>query len=248
MTVCVGICSEEGVVLAADSKITYGRKHQTYRPKLMFIAKDNYRIGLASAGYKQVMDEWYREIEQGLGDLAEPTNREIRKSIKATLGLFSGLHPNEAECQEWLFVIGRPSAPPELYSAWKNSVAPEIDLAIIGCGNESVTDHLGSWITKRPKSNAEALRWAIFLIMQASIFVPGCGGPINALIFTPDGQIDERRPEETAQIQGELGKLHAEISDIFERVVIARPKPGEADLSLKAFGERVKQVISQNNP
>ena len=247
MTVCVGICSEEGAVLAADSKITYGNKHQTYGPKITHIGNRKFCVGLAGAGYKDLMDEGFQEIRDGLDPLTKPTEDKIRKNIKKTMALLAGLYPDEIKEQEWLCVISSPPSTVGLTRFWKHIPVPNEELAIIGCGKDSVTDHLASWVTKKPRSNAEALRWAIFLIMQASQFVPGCGGPINALVFTPNGKVDERSVKETAQIEAELKELHSELSDVFQRVMIAKPNKSEADMALRAFGERVKRIISENN-
>lgn len=244
MTVCVGICSGEGAVLAADSKVTYGNVHQTYKPKLTFMGGNGFCVGLAGAGYKDLMDESFQEIGEGLESLKKPTEKTIRASLKKSLALLAGLYPEEIKEQEWLCVIaGAPNAV-RLMRFWRHIPSPNEELAIIGCGKASITDHLSSWVTNRPASNAEALRWATFLIMQASAFVPGCGGPINALVFTPDGKVGEKRPEETAQIETELKELHLELSAVFQRVAIARPNKTEADMVLRAFGERVKRIIS----
>lgn len=78
--------------------------------------------------------------------------------------------------------------------------------------------------------------------------MPGCGGPINALVFTPDGKVDEKRPEETAFIEAELKQLHAEFSDLFRDVAVARPNHSEAGVSLNAFTNRMIGAIPTNNP
>jgi len=85
VTVCVGVCSEEGAVLAADSQITYQGSHKTYAPKLTFTGGRGFCLGLAGSGYADLMEEGFQEIKEGLSSLKKPTEQGIRRNVKKSL-------------------------------------------------------------------------------------------------------------------------------------------------------------------
>ncbi|MGB7283067.1 MAG: hypothetical protein WBE13_12460 [Candidatus Acidiferrum sp.] len=240
MTVCVGIHCPDGVVIAADTQVTYVGSHKGYAPKIDYFGNDTFCVGGAGSGYFDVLNETFLYLKENLVDLRASSNRQVRDAIKRVLSSVVRKRPQEADSQFLLAAIavrGKLSL-----THFRRDIASELPMAVIGCGNTHLSEYLQSWVSKQPEDCSEGLHWATYITYKAKQFVDGCGGKTDAMVVGLDGKVDVKRRSLTRHYENYFAELEDEVFDLFGSMAIGRLTGSELGMSLKALTGRLERL------
>jgi hypothetical protein len=242
VTVCIGIACDDGAVLAADTQVTYGQSHKESKCKIGWFGDVGYSVGMAGSGYYDVLKESFESIESSVKKSNPSTPDEVQKIIQSVLASQKKQYGKREMDGQWLLcaICVRPQ-PVKLVKFWGNRPSTEA-IAIVGCGDASVTAHLSSWLTRCPQSAAEGLLWASLIVAQAKEFVPFCGLETDALIVTPDAKVETIERGRTAHCEKYAKSLIETFSDALGRFAFASISESAINLQVSALSRRIKEL------
>lgn len=251
VTVCVGIACRDGMVLAADTQVTYIGSHKDYAPKIDSFSTPGFSIGLSGAGSFDILNDTFSRVRREISAL-RPSYDDIRDGIQQILTQTVKRHPTDTEFQYLLVAVVIPPNTRRLVHFLKDIVTetPQHSRAefIIGAGNTHLTDHIkNDWIKEKPTSVLEGLHWAAYIVKLAKGFVDRCGGDTDAIVLHGDGRVEIISRERTKHYESYVEEIEEEISGLFRRLGIGVENATELDISLSCFSERLKQLHAEKS-
>ncbi len=249
MTVGVGIACRNGIVLAADTQVTYIGSHKDYAPKIDSFSAPEFSIGLTGAGSFDILNDTFSRVRREIS-ASGPSYDDIRDGIQRILTKTVQQHPSDTKDQYLLVAVVIPPSTKRLIHFFKDRVTetPQRSRAefIIGCGNTHLTDHIKKdWIKRKPESALEGLHWATYIVKLAKQFVDGCEGDTDAIVLHADGRVEVVSRERTKHYESYIEEVEEKISDLFRRMGIGVENATELDVSLGCLCDELKKLKAE---
>ena len=219
VTISIGFCAEEAIVLAADREITssLGTKYQ--RKKVFPHYAPDFALGISYAGYCDVFDDIHEKIKteidnrfwqhaatfQSTTELIEKILRDARKKygIKKLPSLLLAIS------------IG-PEA--RLYKSEEAGVSPAGSWKVFGYGDSPLTHYLVETLTKSSRDIFDqhvAMLLASYVVIQAGEYTFGCHGGPDILLIQKHGVIEQLREAPPESLKRSLNSLTQEIAEMW---------------------------------
>jgi hypothetical protein len=176
MTIAAGFLCKDGVLLAADTEITFsGGKGKTYASKIFHVSSTNLNCYLTYAGSPYFAKELVHELGQALDDA--PPSQSPLKTIKATyLAYLDEQFAKSPETETASVLVAlREGTKVNLYLGSDRHFTQVRGYEVLGIGMEQAEALFNplhaSWMTIY-----EAIYMAIYALRRVKGFVQGCGG------------------------------------------------------------------------
>jgi len=219
MTLGIGIKCKDGVVIASDSQVEFGRGVSIKRLNANKIYKINDRLAVVGSGKMASIDKAIdtisksikeRERREGrelgldeLVDIIEKTMTALHKEYNIDRSEFLGR--TEEDFFDATLVAGGMSevGEPILFLAHPDGlVEGKSDYGTIGMGAAFAELLLKNFPIPDIEAE-EAVRVALYIIKEVEEVNPDVGGPINIGFFTPEGY-KELEPKERSKLINEI--------------------------------------------
>lgn len=218
VTIAIGFCAEDGIVLAADREITssLGTKYQ--QKKVFSILAHRWAIGISYAGYCDIFDCVHEKIKTELEPLTQqsPTFEILTGLIKDILGEEKKEHRNKMILSTLLAISIGPQV--RLYKSEAATVSPAGGWKVLGMGDTPLTHYLVNTLMESSRDRFdqyEALLLAAYVVIQANKYTQGCNGGPDILIVQKHGTTERLRQEPPLSLQRSLASLTQEIAEMW---------------------------------
>jgi len=199
VTIAIGFKCSDGVVLAADTQITWQDSHKYYERKLRphFDETRTWNATFTFAGDPALwksFNEKFRDA-MALTQTVPVTASRIRDVIETVLQLFDVLHRDPMNLN-LLCAVSVPGDTYQLYKTQGHTIHEVHGYEYVGCGDSSILRFLGPLLTAPPPVSLmdqhgyivrQAVTIATYLVMKAKTYVDGCGGDTDVWAMRPDG-------------------------------------------------------------
>ena len=178
MTIALGILANDGLVLAADTEVSYGDIRKTEGAKVAVIEKAG--LAVAGAGYGAYIDALAHELQRLILNRGSESIQQLAPRVQSVLVRFHYEHIlpwNDADLNVWLLVALERQGRRALWRTDRTTMRPCI-CAAVGAGQAEAdalfTEFFGP--SQRPDID---LRTAVFIASYiahlAKDRIPGCG-------------------------------------------------------------------------
>jgi hypothetical protein len=190
VTIGIGFRCEDGIVLCADTQITYPAYHKYYDHKIYHHSENNeYTTAFTFSGNPNLMRMFFDKFCEAVAVAQRPlTESKIRDVIETVLGCMDVLDNDELHLL--CGIVVPPSGMKFLKTERKivSEVPSRFDF--VGVGDSSLLRYLAPLLTQRPSYKAEqACYLGIYLTLQAKRYVDGCGGETDAIVLKKNGSV-----------------------------------------------------------
>lgn len=197
MTVGIGLRSAGGVILGADTKITYGTDSKTYGSKFAYSPSKvgGYSLLMCGAGCLDSMELFFQALTRNL-DRCKKEKTVVRVRIEKSLRDFHVKHiyPNRAYhnpddiIQLLIAFRGRDGK----IGFWRTEEASLLDVEdsceSIGSG-ANAADYFSALVYRPNMPDSEAIIVATEILRKTKGFHPQCGGESELYMLRADGAI-----------------------------------------------------------
>jgi hypothetical protein len=231
MTIAVGFACKDGIVLAADTKESYGEEH-TYVEKISVRDIGECQFGIAGSGYDYILDYITpRIMEAIIKGNPWPSMNDCFLELEKLMGqLYSGkplkAYPRDSAADIYtsslLAIRLKSSAQPVLFSINSSLVTSVPEFAVIGYGpmKEMAREMWSLDLTVEQASKA-----ALYLIYDTKRRSGAVGGVTNILKLFNDGRADWERTWDQPARESLLNDLRL----LHHRMVVTVTTPGIPD-------------------
>jgi len=216
VTIAIGFCAEEAIVLAADRLITssFGTKYK--RKKVFPFFGHDWCIGLTYAGYCDVFDSVKEKLEDQLPSCVAPSPsfRSICALVEGLLVTVRKDHGIKMVPQFLLAISLGPEI--RLYKSESAIVSPGGSWKCFGFGESPLTHYLVELLMSSSRDRFdkyEAMLLASYVVAQANRYVDKCEGGPDLLVVRPHGVVEVLRRAPPVRLLRSLASLNREIAE-----------------------------------
>ncbi|MEO8500478.1 MAG: hypothetical protein ABI565_06150 [Vicinamibacteria bacterium] len=186
MTLIAGVLCPDGIVLAADSEVTYGDTLKVQAGKLFCSDGKPYDLLIGGSGHGDYIDQFRGDFMRAVGELANPSIDSVRGVLKSELRsmyedtIFSMYSTNDPDRPRIQLIVGF-IAPNKERCIWKTqelAVSEVQDFAFIGSG-WTVAHHIAKKLLSDGQPVAIVHHMAYQILLEAQVHSPGVGGDIE---------------------------------------------------------------------
>lgn len=241
MTLGIGIRCKDGIVIASDSQVEFGRGVSVKRVNANKIYKINDRLAVVGAGKMAAIEKAIDTISESIKDKERKEGRELElgeqedimeKAITAlhkeyNLDRSDFLGRREEDFFDATLIVGGMNKTGQFYLSVihpEGLVERTRDYGTIGMGAAFAELLLKNFYSPNIKVE-EGVRIALYVIKEVEEVNPDVGGPINVSLFTPRGY-KEIAPKERVKIIGEITPAF----EILSTHIIPRIVKGEIEV------------------
>ena len=185
MTIGVGFKCVNGIVLGADTQITWPGNHKYYENKIFArsegLSDNPWSVAFTYAGNPNLAKSFHAKFIAAIPHIPRPvTEEKLQQAVEAVLSLFTF-----DSDQNVLQMIGGLVAggEPVLIETSGCVVNPVGQIASIGVGDSSVLRFLKPLIADGVSRVRPAINAAIALVLQAKRYVDQCGGDTTIVVL-----------------------------------------------------------------
>lgn len=198
MTIGVGFKCSDGIVLCADTQITWSQSHKAYETKIYGHRQHEWTVAFTYCGNPTLMKSFNEKFWESMKLVSQPCGvAKIRDVIETVLSFFDILkdHPEELSL---LCAIAVPAEIFALYKTERFAIHEVKEYDYVGMGESSILRYLGQLIAqqsgKAPYGYTvqQASILATYLAMKAKTHMEGCGGESDAWIVHPSGTVEPK--------------------------------------------------------
>jgi len=240
VTIGIGFLCEDGIVLSADTQITWPQDHKDYECKLYPHTSAEWSMLNTFAGDPHLAKSFNGKFDEAIIRVAAPyTPEKIRDVIETVLEFLHIAEPTDVSmlcgiaCRGDLMRV----------KTWGKTVSSVTDnYDYVGVGDSSVLRYLGQMITQtdgRPYRVKQAVKLATYLVLKAKTFIDGCGGDTDALILRPDGHL-ETIGMDPYNIEQWFLRLEKRIKTVIAQFLDSRVSHESFDKTLEALVKELK--------
>jgi len=198
MTIAVGFCGADGILLGADTLHT-GTGINLHDTKLFAVEAKCGKAIISFSGHSEFAEATIQKCDQALQmATSDPTLGHaamaaiISRALESEYRRLVFKRPDRRDTDHFRLVLGLWSALDglALYSTWETSMRRHYEYACLGVG-----EYLGHYLI-RPTCNpamrvSEIAVSATFAIARAKDYVQGCGGHTNFMVLKSDGTMGD---------------------------------------------------------
>lgn len=198
MTIAIGFRCSDGVVLAADTQLTYRDSHKLYDSKMHPHQTEEHNVTFTFAGDYTLWRSFNEKFEQTLPMLPRPlTITRIKDAIETVLSFFNTLDTNPNELN-LLCGIALPDGNFTLCKTQGQTIHEVSGYEYVGVGDSSLLRFLGPLLTQPPPVAPmgqfgfivrQAVMIATYLVLKAKTNIDGCGGDTDVWVVRSDGNL-----------------------------------------------------------
>lgn len=195
MTIAIGFPYKDGILVCADTQMTYatGTKFSDHKifaediencPCIFAFADQS---GLAA----EIRSKIFRRIREE--SHAELTTQQVQDVVETVLNEHGRLYTDLP--LEFLLAVCPPKTDPSIiHFDGKSLNAKYGEPVVLGCGNDSLTRYLTDNLFLPNMERMKALVFGSYVTRKATQYIQHCGEPIEAFSLTKEGskQIDEQ--------------------------------------------------------
>jgi 20S proteasome alpha/beta subunit len=192
VTISVGFRCEDGIVICADTQITWPQSHKCYECKIYEHRTDDWTLVNTFSGDPEVVKAFNENFDEAMPHASKPhTARQIRKVIESVLSQMDDVSDLSMLC-----AVAIPQTEMHLYKTSAKIVREVDSYDYIGAGDSSLLRYLGSLLTESVVPSGYGSEYAYnlgcYFVLKAKVFIEGCGGDTTAWILRPHGHVDVR--------------------------------------------------------
>jgi 20S proteasome alpha/beta subunit len=249
MTIGVGFRYVDGIILGADSQLTYGDRFKTVTgSKIAHSAVEGtgYTLAMAGAGHMEFLENFYEQIVSAI-DGSDKTSRKAKELISSSLHdlYLNHIFPYNTHRSgngDIAMLIAFKGTEKD-FGFWKTSSTAVIDAEqcdFIGSGSYSATFFANSLY--RPNlTREEAVIAAAGILERVKKFDPYCSGNSQIYAIRSDGKLSR----ELVKPIGRIEQYWEDSSDAAMDVIVKCGNPklseGDVDEAIRSFGEKLKE-------
>jgi hypothetical protein len=192
MTIAAGFKCMDGVVLCADSQVSYGDLMKFPTQKLFLLDRQWGQVGLAGSGeIGDIIDTIQQQIFEAIErehETPEKVRREIKRVLLDIYRNELAVFPAEDEDEktvELLIGIRIGKAQPELFKSYSTLVRRMNGYSVIGTG--VLVKYIADNFYWEGFTVAQAILLSVCLLVVAKRYIQTIGGESNIVALTPEG-------------------------------------------------------------
>jgi hypothetical protein len=192
VTIGIGFMCRDGILLSADTQITWPQNHKYYESKLYYHQRINeYSIALTFAGNPNLAKSFFGKLPSALDLVPSPVSTEkLQNCIESLLSTMDLVESDQDGLHMMIGIIVLHHGL-RLLKTERKVVSEVRGYDYVGVGDSSLLRYLSSLTMLRTVSTTQqALALSSYLILQAKRYVDGCGGETEAFIMRRDGSIE----------------------------------------------------------
>jgi hypothetical protein len=245
MTIGIGFRCLDGIVITADTQITYPGSHKKYGTKIFEFQEFSWTAIFTYSGNPDLMTKfsdhfssWYRIQSNstflsscsGIASLVEAILESMWPLIESDRS--GGLSMIGALCianQEMLMI-----------KTDGKTVCTANSFEMVGAGDSELLRFLENIVCEPTGTEyvaEQAFQVSVYLAYQAKRYVEGCGGHTEAMILWPHGHRDIRN--------GSTSDMETEIKDMEKRLAVAASMSFDARVPTNMLEQNWQIVIDQ---
>lgn len=197
VTIGVGLLCDDGIVVCADTQITYPANHKYYETKLYWHLPQAWKAVFTFSGNPTLMKSFDGKFHDAM-KLASPpfTAAQIHEVIEAILSRMDTVE-SDPDGLHMICGIVIPSSEMRLLKTDRKIVTTIEGWGgvhdYVGVGDSSVLRYLEPLLASSGiGSIREAVILGVYLTLQAKRYVDGCGGDTNVIVVRRDGTTEHR--------------------------------------------------------
>jgi 20S proteasome alpha/beta subunit len=221
LTISIGFCAEDGIVLGADREVTSSFNSKYERKKVFSYLAHGWAMGITYAGYCDVFEIAHEKVKalfhsirkqsptfETLMGLVEDVLRDIKKERRSEMKLSMLLAPS----------IGSEI---RLYASEDAEISPAGSWKVLGYGDTPLTHFLVATLRDSSRDrfdSYEALLLAAYVVVQANKYTQYCSGGPDLLIVKKHGITERLRGEPPVELQNSLNSLTREVAEMWGEI------------------------------
>jgi len=191
VTIGIGFRCDDGIVMCADTQITWPESHKYYECKVYEHRTEAWTMVNTFSGDPEMAKVFNEKFDAAMALVGGPyVGQKIHDVIETVLGFFEGSNSFNMLC-----AVVIPNAEMRLFRTTGNLVREVDQYDYIGAGDSSLLRYLGSLLTEclgREFGSEYAYHLGCYFVLKAKVFIDGCGGDTTAIIVRPHGNIEVR--------------------------------------------------------
>lgn len=221
VTIGIGFFCGDGIVLCADTQITFPQSHKYYEHKIYPRQTANWTTAFTFAGNPILMKQFDQRFDDAMRQIGPPfTVAGISDVVEDVLAGMSALD-NDPTGLHMLGAISVPKVDIRLLKTEQKVVTKVDKHDYIGIGDSSILRYLIPLLTKtNGYTSKQAAFVGVYLTLQAKRYVEGCGGDTDVMTVNYNGNISlteaDRIEQQLLMLEFHLGKTASRFFD--ERV------------------------------
>jgi hypothetical protein len=213
VSVGVAFLCQDGIVICADTQITWPENHKYYECKIYPHGGANWTFVATFAGNPELMKSFDGKFRESMQLMPAPyTASKIQDNVETILSFFDILKDDPMQLS-LLCGIVIANSEFRLLKTEGHVVRQVHRFDYVGVGDSSLLRYFAPLLTQTAQYDSkQALKIGTFLVLQAKRYVDGCGGDTNARVLQPNGmarRIDglERMEQKFLMLEHQLGRL-----------------------------------------
>lgn len=218
VTIGIGFKCSNGIVLAADTQVTWEGSHKDYECKLYPHRQHEWTVVFTFSGSPSLMKSFDGKFGEAIAYLPPPYSvAKLRDAIETVLQLFDVLK-DKPEQLSLLCAVCVPSAGFGLFKTEGHTIHEVPDYEYVGFGDSSVLRFLGPlltdiFVTVIPSIRQfgyivrQAVIIATYLVLKAKTHVDGCGGDTDVWVMHPSGMWEPKNAGEIYRTEQMMLKI-----------------------------------------
>jgi hypothetical protein len=200
VTVGVGFLCDNGVVLCADTQITWPQNHKYYESKIYPHRTAHWTMVNTFSGDPSLAKSFNAKFDDAMSLINKPvTLALIADVIETTLSFFDSVLTGDPGQLSMLCAVVVPDKEIALLKTTGTVVNRVVNYDYVGVGDSSVLRYLAQMVAHVHlvglHSVFQATLLGTYLVLKAKTFVDGCGGDTDIFIVRPNGGIEPRNNE-----------------------------------------------------
>lgn len=209
MTIALGILADDGVVIAADTELSWGDARKTEGAKIAVL--EDHGLAIAGAGHGGYIDALSHDLQRTIARVKTNNLSVIARSLQSTLAKFHRDHVQpwrDPNLDVWMIVGLERAGKLALWVTEKTTLRPCI-CAAIGAGSAEAealfTQFFG--VRKRPTMDVVTARAiAAYVAHVAKDRIPGCGKNTD-IVLIGKGKAEQLSRTDVLMLDDQINEL-----------------------------------------
>jgi hypothetical protein len=188
VSIGVGFLCDDGLVICADTQITWPENHKYYESKLFLHGGSDWTVVSTFAGNPELMKSFDGKFKDSMVLMPAPYSAsKIQDNLETILSFFDVLRDDPMQLSTLCGIAIR-NKEFKLLKTQGHLVREVPRFDYVGTGDSSLIRYLSQFLTQtRGYTTSQALRLGAYFVFQAKRYIDGCGGDTDARVLQPNG-------------------------------------------------------------
>lgn len=248
VTIGVGFLCADGILLCADTQITWPEAHKYYERKIFIRMRPQWTVGFTYAGNPNVAKSVDGKLEAAIDLIPRPfTVAKIQNCLEALLSTMDVLDTDPAGLHMLCGVVAPEEHHMIMLKTERKIVSRVRDFDYVGVGDSSLLRYMSVLIGAKPEYRklAEAFPLAVYLVFQAKRYIDGCGGETDAVVIKPDGVIQDKGRDKTFDAEHHFLWLENSASAVIRSTFNPLVDDNAIESKVDELCDKLKQIRGQ---